>query len=287
MCINPVRLQTAKSRRNDAKFVNVPCGKCPECVKAKQNAWLFRFNQQLLVSPLALFVTLTYNDESLPYANLWYNEDGTADLHNMTLRKRDVQLFFKNLRYEYSKLSKKRIKYMLVGEYGSKFGRPHYHAIIFNLDYPHLIDSEWIHGFVYRPVLDTSRGGMSYVLKYISKNRNVNNYGIPEFSLTSKGLGENYITAESLKWHTSNVENTYVRSDGFKLTMPRYYKRKMFDTEQYASVTSYLQKRAENKETEQLKALRKKYPRKSEEFLLKRLELSNLNRRFDRRKDTF
>ena len=62
------------------------------------------------------FVTLTYNNDNLPY-----NENAILP----TLRKKDLQMFFKRLR---SRIDK--IKYFACGEYGDVTQRPHYHMIL-------------------------------------------------------------------------------------------------------------------------------------------------------------
>ena len=65
------------------------------------------------------FLTLTYDDDSLPQ---WGS-----------LRKRDFQLFMKRLR---KKFPEKTIRYYHCGEYGEITARPHYHACLFNFDFP-------------------------------------------------------------------------------------------------------------------------------------------------------
>ena len=65
------------------------------------------------------FITLTYNDDHLP-------SDGS-------LNHVHFQRFFKRLRKHFNG---RRIRYYMAGEYGSKLGRPHYHAIVFGLDFP-------------------------------------------------------------------------------------------------------------------------------------------------------
>jgi len=57
------------------------------------------------------FVTLTYDDDFLPYG--------------ATLYKPDYQKFLKRLRKKYE------VRYFLGGEYGDTTQRPHYHAILF------------------------------------------------------------------------------------------------------------------------------------------------------------
>lgn len=63
------------------------------------------------------FITLTYNDQHLP-------PDGTLD-------HRVFQKFMKRLRKKYPH----KIRYYMCGEYGENFGRPHYHACLFNHDF--------------------------------------------------------------------------------------------------------------------------------------------------------
>ncbi len=63
------------------------------------------------------FITLTYNDEHLP-------NDQSVDV-------RHFQLFMKKLRKKYGP----GIRFFHCGEYGDKYGRPHYHACLFNHDF--------------------------------------------------------------------------------------------------------------------------------------------------------
>lgn len=63
------------------------------------------------------FITLTYSDQFLPARG--------------TLVKSDFQKFMKRLRKEYDD---RRISYFMCGEYG-ELGRPHYHAILFGVDF--------------------------------------------------------------------------------------------------------------------------------------------------------
>jgi hypothetical protein len=69
------------------------------------------------------FITLTYKDEHLPQTG--------------TLIKKDFQDFMKRLREPNLELEWKpnKIRYYHCGEYGENFGRPHYHAILFNCQF--------------------------------------------------------------------------------------------------------------------------------------------------------
>ena len=108
--------------------VIVPCGKCPECLANKRSQWSFRLSQELKYTEFnSFFITLTYDDLHLPFA---IPEIGSNMVGSPTLVKSDLQLFFKRLR---KKLAT-NIRYYAVGEYGSRTSRPHYHAIVFNID---------------------------------------------------------------------------------------------------------------------------------------------------------
>lgn len=50
-----------------------------------------------------------------------------------SLVPRDLQLFFKRLRKFFAG---ERISYFACGEYGEQLGRPHYHALLFGVEFP-------------------------------------------------------------------------------------------------------------------------------------------------------
>lgn len=168
MCANPLILSNKMAKYGGNKYTTpVPCGRCPICVKNKINAWSFRLEQQLKVSKNPLFVTLTYNEQKVPYTQ--YGEQN--------LLKRDVQLFLKRLRYDLSKKYPKppKLVYYACGEYGSRTHRPHYHILLFNLPFDdiYLIQKTWDNGFT--KTLPLKTGGIPYVLKYMSKQKTPKN----------------------------------------------------------------------------------------------------------------
>lgn len=65
------------------------------------------------------FLTLTYSPEWLP-------PFGSLD-------RRAFPLFMKRLR---KSIEPRKVRYLHAGEYGSRFGRPHYHAVLFGYDFP-------------------------------------------------------------------------------------------------------------------------------------------------------
>lgn len=203
----------------------VPCGKCNFCLAANHSQWIFRLKQQMKIATTAKFLTLTYNGENLP----------VTEWGEMNLDKEHVQLFMKRLRKEDTKnwaksspRGRKRplLRYYLVGEYGTKLDRPHYHAIMFNLNQRTVDKLPQIWGKGNTHVGDVTDGSIHYVTKYV-----INRYGDytdrqKPFAHISKGIGKSYLVNE--KWHKDH-ERTYVIQDQFKIKMPRYYKDKVFD----------------------------------------------------------
>jgi hypothetical protein len=106
----------------DAKHtLQIPCGKCIGCRLEYSRQWAIRCVHEAQLWPTSCFITLTYDNDHLP--------------ENESLCKRDVQLFFKRLRRELAK-NEIKIRYFCCGEYGGNTKRPHYHAAIYNYDFP-------------------------------------------------------------------------------------------------------------------------------------------------------
>lgn len=161
------------------------------------------------------FLTLTYSDETLP-------ADGG-------LHKDELQKYFKRLRRLYEIEGKERkFKYYASGEYGDKFGRPHYHAILCGID-PHEdaieLQKAWGKGRI--KAEPPRNGAIRYLMKYIekqtSKERSKEIYGElePPFALMSKGIGRKWIE-DKLEYI---VENGGYYNKGKIKPLNEYYRR--------------------------------------------------------------
>lgn len=130
----------------------VGCGKCFFCNIKKKSKWTARLMMELHDHTHAVFLTLTFSDEHLP--NPPY------------VSKRDLQLFFKRLR---KNIAPRKIRYYACAEYGSERGRPHYHAIVFNLRFSDAdaVASAWPFGFFRMDAVVA--GSIAYVAGYVSK----------------------------------------------------------------------------------------------------------------------
>lgn len=118
------------------------------CRINRRRLWTSRILLQLATQPLAAFVTLTY--EQNPYE----------------LVPRDAQLFLKRLRKNYPPRS---IHYFLVGEYGDRTYRPHYHAALFGVSIldTQIVEKAWGLGFV--QVGELNETTAAYVAGYVCK----------------------------------------------------------------------------------------------------------------------
>lgn len=175
---------------------------------------------------LSSFITLTYAPHKLPL-------DGSLDPEH-------PKAFFKKLR----KLHEGKIKYFLCGEYGDELQRPHYHAILFGIDWAdkkkagkgskgdqlytsEFLDKTWGHGHCWAgQVTHASAAYVArYVLKKVTGKAADEHYQgkTPEFIRMSKGIGLNHY----LKYKDSLYARDFVTYQGKQAPVPAYYDRQL------------------------------------------------------------
>lgn len=250
----------------------VPCNNCMECRYKHGREWTFRLSAELENWSSASFITLTYNNEHLPFM----------------LVKRDFQLFMKRLRnyanfyFNGNRNVTYSIKYFACGEYGDNSWRPHFHFIAFGLpnnsitqalvclawsshtfaDFPNLKNTIDIYANDFRKSRDyrvcLSKGygfitvdpcniqTIKYTCGYVNKKIKSNPLVyealkfIPPFQLSSQGLGKSYIDNNSNIDYM--VENKSVPFNGFDISIPRYLRKKL--QSDYGLVIEDLDKKA-------------------------------------------
>lgn len=204
------------------------CGQCLPCRINKRREWVSRLKLERLEHEHACFVTLTYNDEHLP--------------KDLCVEKREAQLFIKRLRKE---IYPRKLRYFIVGEYGDKSQRPHYHAILFGVSPTEGITIQqcWPYGFTHTGTAETK--SMSYCASYVCKKWTKR--GIPElrgrnpeFVLMSRkpGLGAGY-TIRAAKAYNTISGLTYLRkqrwiqttwqTEGKVYPMGRYLRERLIE----------------------------------------------------------
>ena len=149
------------------EYIDIPCGKCIGCRLDYSRQWADRLMMEMKYHDKAYFLTLTYDDDHIPY-NHYVTDNGIIDCPDVdfkrginarklllpapwldeetgetgfrpSLHKRDVQLFHKRLREDKQVVEDgQAIRYFTAGEYGDKTLRPHYHSIEFGLEIPDL-----------------------------------------------------------------------------------------------------------------------------------------------------
>lgn len=111
----------------------VPCGKCVECRLDYSRDWANRCYLESKSYKDNYFLTLTYDDVSLPMVSSIDNETGEL-VRRSTLRPKDMTDFIKRLRRYYDfHFNHQGIRFYYCGEYGDHTFRAHYHMLVFNL----------------------------------------------------------------------------------------------------------------------------------------------------------
>lgn len=172
-----------------AEPISIPCGKCIGCQRDRAKQWAVRCAAEYETTPdkaACWFVTLTYDDDHLPFGMCTQYDTFTGEVLEEaavpSLRKKDLQDWFKRLRWYYNEIH--GIRYLACGEYGGQTARPHYHVILFNVHIDDLVpykskdssalyftsasmDKVWMHGQVLIARYDFHTA--DYVAKYLVK----------------------------------------------------------------------------------------------------------------------
>lgn len=231
MCLTPIMLkkETWKQKLQDTYHMQqVPCGKCIECLKLRVNSWYVRLMTEKNSSESALFITLTYDDDHLNF----------TDNGSMCLNYKDTQDFWKRLRKRNKSKTIAKIRYFLVGEYGSQTHRPHYHAIVFNIFDPQDVQECWTQGSVH--IGKVQSASVFYTLKYALKRaskirKDSTDDRAVEKALMSRGLGIDFLSDDMVAYFKEDVSRPVTMLGDVKLPLPRYYRDKIFtDSEKRA-----------------------------------------------------
>lgn len=185
----------------DGRFVS--CRNCWQCREDRVNQLVGRCIAEKQYSDRTFAVTLTY---------------GVDGPNSATLVLKDFQDFMKRLRVDGY-----RVRYLVAGEYGTKKGRAHWHAVLFfkgkipplgDPSNPKSIQMEkrfnwqyWDHGFVYfqdltRNAVRGIRYAMKYALKDVDSRGSAN-----KMSLSKKPiLGDQFVTELAWRYVRAGLE---------------------------------------------------------------------------------
>lgn len=221
-CKSPVRITKNLDRQVYPDGLEVPCGKCLYCRSQKRREWALRLTHELSYWPQSSFLTLTYSDSFLPIGPYAWP----------TLRKDDLQRFFKRLRKRITP-----VRYFACGEYGDNTQRPHYHLIMYGLgledEHKQIVMDSWPLCDWDNPSIREGSFGLveqksiQYVAKYINKLLTGDSaYEMyealgrePLFRLVSQGLGARYADNNAQQIQ----QQQHITSNGVPHSIPRYY----------------------------------------------------------------
>lgn len=202
--------------------IDLPCGKCISCKADQSLMWSIRAYHESTLHSYNCFVTLTYDDDHFP-------ADGK-------ISKEELQLFFKRLRKQVSPV---KLRYIACGEYGDQTRRPHYHAIIFGLDFLHdkisITDQlytspdlakAWGKGHV--TIAPVSMSSICYVCGYVLKKMSDDD----TFNLMSRRPGIGHDWLDKFKSDISRTGTVSIEGREYAIP-PRYL---MWDEEYFFEV---------------------------------------------------
>ena len=209
----------------------VACGTCLNCMKRKAKEWEREAITEWQKHKYNAFVTLTYDDEAIEHLAIKMS-DGTK---GYSLSYRDFQLFMKRLRMNLKRLNpigyEKDFKYLVAGEYGDEYNRPHLHILFFGLDFGliKLFELSWQYGIIDSKPLKS--GAIPYVCKYMTKGLNSkklrelydeNNMERPFIKHSIRMGAEMYYNNEK-----EIREKKTLKWDNTEIPIRRYYANKM------------------------------------------------------------
>ncbi len=229
-----------KSGDYTSKIIMLPCGQCIGCRLDRSKQWAIRCIHESSQYTDNCFITLTYDDEHLPY--------------DRSLVKSHFQKFMKRLRKKYQE---KKIRYYQCGEYGEAtpendfIARPHYHACIFNHDFDdrvlwreregiqidtsECLSKIWFRGFttVGDVTLESAAYTARYIMKKVNGKRQDEHYEttdeatgeihnlVPEYNTMSRrpGIGNLWLS----RYMDDCYPKDFITSKGRRFKPPKYY----------------------------------------------------------------
>lgn len=224
---------------SDLPDVTLPCGQCLGCRKDHAQHWAVRCLHEGQMHECSSFVTLTFDDENLPW--------------DCSISTRDLQTFMKRIRKAFGP----GVRFFACGEYGETNWRPHYHLILFGIDfaedrYPWRMSPsghqlyrspklEKLWPFGHSEIGDVTKDSVEYVARYVFKKVTgesaLSHYERvhpltgeicrvkPEFVVMSRrpGIGATWYD----RFSSDVFPSDFVIVDGSKATIPRFYSKKL------------------------------------------------------------
>ena len=220
---------------NKSATLQLPCGRCHGCRLERSRQWAVRCLHEAQMHKENCYITLTYDEDNVP--------------SDMSLHYDHFQRFMKRLRKHFTG---KTVRFYMCGEYGETFQRPHFHAIVFGIDFSdrvfhsrtssgfrldtsQLLSKLWPYGF--NTIGDVTFESAAYVARYVMK-KITGDMADEHYKFVDPDTGEIYqrqsefchmslkpgIGATWLEKYQDDVfPHGYVVARGRKMQPPKYY----------------------------------------------------------------
>lgn len=227
-------------------YIQVPCGRCPDCLKRQRSEITFRLKQELLSYPVGqfehVFVTLTFDEPSIQK----YKSD-----YRVCVRR-----FIDNVRKKYGF----QPRFWFLSELGEKKHRFHFHGLLFGFPkgvlkwlydpvkhkyYTEDLKPRWHYGWSFFGQCDFSSCG--YITKYMTKQQFSPDYDYKPVKILSKGLGRDNVdhVRDMVKRFDDQQVPNLMYDDGskYRYIIPRYFREKIYTEDdlifaQYVRISS-------------------------------------------------
>lgn len=228
--------RTFKEKNHHPEFIPIVigCGKCIGCRIDRSREWAIRCQHEIQMHENSCFITLTYRNSELPIT-----DEGLPTLHH-----EHFQAFMKRLRYHYNNQD---IGYFMCGEYGGETHRPHYHAILFGLDFKDKqalrknengdllytskqLDELWGHNNPDEKPNEIGEANFksaAYIARYVVKKlggpmESLYDGRLPDYGKSSRkyAIGKKWLEKY---WEDIFNYNELILPDGTRAPIPRYY----------------------------------------------------------------
>lgn len=217
--------------------VQIPCGRCQECLEARARNWTARLIQEIPQTKYNYFVTLTFSPEQL---GILMRKTGVGETNPL------VGIAIRRMLERWRKTHKKSLKHWFITELGHEgTERIHAHGIVF-ADEPLKFQeiqkvttggvmakwSYWKYGHVFVGDYVSSRT-VNYLMKYVTKIDTGHKHFVG-YIFTSPGIGKAWLDyMQKIYTYLPRSSLDYMKlPTGQKIKLPVYYKNKCYNEEE-------------------------------------------------------
>lgn len=262
-------------KNRPGQHFQVPCGKCSGCRRTQALNFATRCMHEASQHEYNSYITLTYDNEHLPkdltlehahFVTFMKALRNTLSREGMSILSDENPSATLQCSYGTSSHPLCKIlpilqpippRFYMGGEYGTLYGRPHYHAILFGIAFPdktyhgrtkagakiyrsHTLERHWKRG--YSSIGDVSFASAAYIARYVMKKRTGDN-NKEQYEIIDPETGEIYFKKKEYnqmsrnpglgktwfqRYHNDYIHQDKIRlKDGREIKPPRYYDKQL------------------------------------------------------------